>query len=121
MALLNPYPTDIVEPSNILWAHFRGEHPSHAVCLHAAYQLQGVVMGKLFPDPPVMSADPNCPNPPCDPKGCCDPKISDEDCCKVLSAVCAKKGDPSSGILDDLTLKQLLAIAMKYLLSIWGI
>jgi hypothetical protein len=119
--MLNPYPTDIAEPSNVLLQYFRSKDVPINTLVHAAYQVQGVVMGEMLPDNPVQAAAEDGSSQAQKPKGSTSPVMcvqavackDDEECCEVLETACGKKG--MRGSLSQLILQQLLGIALQIL------
>lgn len=99
---LQPYPTDLNEPCNLLLQKLNGQEVDINCCIHAAYQVAGVALGHLFPDEhdhaPVASsmATVNAP--------------SDEEAKGLLEQATVKTGP-----LTDMLLQQLLAFALKKL------
>lgn len=127
---LNPYPTDISEPANILLQHFRSKDVPTATLAHAAYQTVGVVLGKSMPDngiaPVAAAARKGAGNvasgkgqrdvdASTEGEGCCKAVAcgSDAECCDVLEEACGKKG--VRGPLSGLILQQILGIAFQIL------
>jgi hypothetical protein len=98
---LQPYPTDLAEPAKVLLSHMDGDEVSHNCCVHAAYQIQGVVFGKLFPEghdhsEGMRSVSVETPN---------------EEEGKRLLEECTKTRGP----ITDMILQQLLAFVWKWL------
>lgn len=104
--LLNPYPTDISEPSGILLSKLGGQDVPLPCLVHAAYQLVGVCLSQLLPDTAETTTGmhakakllASCPRP------------SDEEAKAALTEAKAMHGP-----VTDLILKQLLAFAMAKL------
>ena len=114
---LNPYPTDLNEPANIMLDKITGGDVPLACAVHAAYQIQGVALSRLLPDedngPPAAKGAKKG-----DiwdrPDGMKCPSECDEDeCVDALKDAAGKKG--VKGPLSDALLVKLLAAAMKYL------
>lgn len=100
---LLPYPTDISEPASILLKKLSGEEVGHNCCIHAAYQIQGVALGQLFPDDHDHSESVS--------KGVQSVKAPNDEEAKALLEDATKKRGP----IADMILKQLLAFAIAKL------
>lgn len=102
---LQPYPTDLGEPSKILLSKLNGEEVDRNCCIHAAAQVMGVCLGNIFPDDdPAVSGARSV-------EGIGSTQVpSNEKAKEILTEATAMRGP-----LSDLLMKQLLAFVMAKL------